>query len=188
MSDKELLKYFDFDESELNINRNGYLSPKQNARLLQIDKSARKLFLIIGLVSGALVFLPTLIIWFIDKMKSVGWYSLLWIIPCGLLAFFLIRAGVKATTYTLKKVGGEIEITKGGSYNDPAGIYYELHVGNKQFGIGEKLASHMKKENGEIYTVYYYLGSDTVETDLMDSNIMSLEKVSKRDEHANSPK
>ncbi len=73
---------------------------------------------------------------------------------------------------------GEIEVSKGGSYNDPADVYYELHVGDKRFGIGEKLASRMKKENGEIYTVYYYWGSDTVETDLMDSYIMSLDKVS----------
>lgn len=186
MTDKDFMKYFDFDESDLNANRNGSLSPKQYARLSKSDKSTRKLFLIIGLVSAILVFLPTLILWLVDKLNSVGWYSLLWIIPCGLLAFFLVRAGLKSTTYTLKKVEGEIEISKGGSYNDPAEIYYELHVGDKQFGIGDKLASRMKKENGEIYTVYYYWGSDTLETDLMDSYIMSLEKVSKGDGQTNS--
>ena len=178
MTDNELMKYFDFDESDLNTNRNGRLSPKQNARLSHSDKSSRKLFLIIGLVSASLVFIPSLILWLVGKLNSVGWFSLAWIIPCGLLAFFLIRAGLKSITYTLKKVEGEIEVSKGGSYNDPADVYYELHVGDKRFGIGEKLASRMKKENREIYTVYYYWGSDTVETDLMDSYIMSLEKVS----------
>ena len=188
MTAKELMKYFEFGESDLNANRNGSLSPKQNAQLLQRDKSARKLFLIIGLVSAILVLLPTLILWLIDKLNSVGWYSLLWIIPGELLAFFFIRAGLKSTTYTLRKAEGEIEITKGGSYNDPAEIYYELHVGGKQFGISPELASRMKKENGEIYAVYYYWGSDTVETDLMDSYIMSLEKLSRGDGHTNPSK
>ncbi len=178
MTDKELMKYFDFNESDLNANRNGSLSAKQNARLLQSGKSSRKFFLIIGLVFATSVFLPSLILWLVGKLISVGWYSLIWIIPCGLLAFFLLRAGLKSTAYTLKRVEGEIEITKGGSYTDPTEIYYELQVGDKRFGISEKLASRMKKENGEIYTVYYYWGSDTVETDLMDSYIMSLEKVS----------
>lgn len=178
MTNIELMKYFDFDESDLSANRNGSLSPKQNARLLKSDQSSRKLFLIIGLISAALVFLPSIILWLVGKLFSVGWYSLIWIIPCGFLAFFLLRAGLKSTTYTLKSVEGEIEITKGGSYNEPSEIYYELQVGDKKFGISERLASRMKKENGSVYTVYYYWGSDTVETDLMDSYIMSLERVS----------
>ncbi len=106
----------------------------------------------------------------------MGWYSLLWMIPSGLLGFVFVRAGLKSVSYTLQKVEGEIEIIRGGSYHDSAGIYYELRIGDKRFGIGEKLASRMEKENGEIYTVFYYWGSDTVETDLMDSHIMSLEK------------
>lgn len=180
MTNQEFMKYFDFDESDLNTNRNGSLSPKQIARLLQSDKSARKKFLIMGLVSAVLVVLPTLILWFIDKLKSVGWYSLVWVIPFGLLAFFLIRAGLKSTRYTVKMVEGPVKIKEGGSYNDPDGdVYYELRVGKKRFGIGPELADLMKKDEGSVYSVYYYWGSDTVETDLMDSYIMSLEKVSK---------
>lgn len=179
MADHELMKYFDFDESDLNANRQGSLSSRQNARLVKKDKASRKFFLIIGLVSATFVFLPSLILWLTGKLVTVGWYSLLWIIPCALLAFLLIRAGRKSTTYTLKKAEGEIEIIKGGSYNEPGEIYCELHVGDQQFGIGEKLASRLKKEKGESYAVYYAWGSDTVETDLIDSSIMSLEKVSK---------
>ncbi len=187
MADQELMEYFDFNEFDLNSNRNGSLSPKQNSRLAQSDKSARKKFLIIGLVSAALVVLPTLILWLIDKLESVGWYSLTWVIPFGLIAFFLIRAGLKSTRYTVKMVEGLVKITEGGSYNDPDGdIYYELRVGKKRFGIGPELASLMKKDEGSIYAVYYYWGSDTVETDLMDSYIMSLEKVSKGDGPKNS--
>ncbi len=178
MADIELMKYFDFDESDLSANRKGSLSHKQNARLLQSDKSARRLFLILGLVSAILVFLITLILWLIGRLSSVGWYSLLWIIPGGLLAIFLLRAGLKSTTYMLRKVEGEIEITKGGSYQDPTEIYYELNIGDKRFGIGEKLASRLRQEKGATYAVYYCWGSDTVETDLMDSYIMSLERIS----------
>lgn len=179
MTRQELMKYFNFDESDLSTNRNGALSARQNARLSQGDRSTRKLFLIAGLVSAVLVFLSTLILWLVGRLISVGWYSLLWIIPGGLLAFFLIRAGLKSVTFTLQKVEGDIEITKGGSYDDPGEIYYQLHIGDKQFGIGPELARRMKKENGETYAVYYYWGSDTVETDLMDAYIMSLEKISK---------
>lgn len=187
MTDQELMKYFEFDESDLNANRNGSLSPKQNTHLLQSDKSSRKKFLVIGLVSAALAILPTLILWLIDKLKSMGWYSLAWMIPCGLLAFVLIRAGLKSTSYTVKMVEGLVKITEGGSYNDPDGdVYYELRVGKKRFGIGPELANLMKKDEGRVYAVYYYWGSDTVETDLMDSHIMSLEKVSKGDGHKNS--
>ncbi len=180
MADQELMKYFGFDESDLNINRNGSLSPKQNSRLIQNDRSSRKKFLVMGLVFAALVVLPTLILWLLDKLKSVGWFSLFWLIPCGLLAFFLIRAGLKSTSYTVKMVEGPVKITEGGSYNDPDGdVYFELRVGKKRFGIGPELANLMKKDEGNIFAVYYYWGSDTVETDLMDSYIMSLEKVSK---------
>ena len=178
MTDEELMKYFNFDASDLDINRRGSLSARQNDRLVQADRSSRKLFLIIGIVCATLAFLPTLILWLLGRLTSVGWYSLIWIIPSGLFAYFLIRAGLKFTTYTVKKVEGEIEITKAFSDNDPGEVYYELQVGDKRFGIGEKFASRMKKENGAIYTVYYYWGSDTVETDLIDSHIMSLEKVS----------
>lgn len=171
-----LMKYFDFDESDLKTNRTGALSSKQIARLVKSDKSARRLFLVIGLVSATLAFLPALILWLTGKLNSVGWYSLFWVVPFSLLGFFLLRAGLKSTTYALKKVEGKIEITKGGSYNDPADIYYELNIGDKRFGIGENLADRMKKETGETYAVYYYWSSDTVETDLMDSHIMSLEK------------
>lgn len=176
MRDQTLMDYFNFDESDLQANRSGSLSQKQIARLVQSDKPARRVFLIIGLVSAILVVLPTLILWLMGRLNSVGWYSLLWMIPSSLLGFVFVRAGLKSVSYTLQKVEGEIEIIRGGSCHDPAGIYYELHIGDKRFGIGEKLASCMKKENGEIYMVFYYWGSDTVETDLMDSHIMSLEE------------
>lgn len=182
MTDEELMKYFEFDAADLDINRRGALSLKQSDRLVQGDRSSRKLFLIIGIVCAALAILPSLILWFLGRFTSVGLFSLLWIIPSGTFAYFLIRAGLKSTTYTVKKVEGEIEITKSGSYNDPSEVYYELHVGDTRFGIGEKFAGHMKKENGVTYAVYYYWGSDTVETDLIDSHIMSLEKVPAKQE------
>ncbi len=178
MTDKELMNYFDFDESDLNANRNGSLSSRQSACLRQKDQSVRKAFLIVGWISAILVVLPTLILWLIGSLSSVGWYSLLWIIPCGLLAVLLIRAGSKSTIYVLRKVEGPIEVIRGGSYQDPTEIYYELRIGDKGFGIGQKLASRLREEKGAIYIVYYYWGSDTVETDLMDSYIMSLERVS----------
>jgi hypothetical protein len=178
MTANELMRYFDFDESDLNANRNGNLSSNQNERLSRKDKSSRKAFLIIGVVLALLTSLSIIILWLVDRLAFVGWYSLIWVIPCGFLAFLFIRAGLRYTAFILKKAEGEIEITKGGSYNDPAGIYYELKVGGKVFGISESLADRMKKENGKAYVVYYYWGSDTVETDLMDSYIVSIEKIS----------
>lgn len=177
MISKELMSYFDFDESDLIQNQSGNLSSKQHARLIVKDRSSRKIFFTIGVVLALLTFLSLTILWLIDKLTSVGWYSLVWVIPCGFLAFLFIRAGRKLVTYTLRKTEGAMEVTKGGSYNDPTGIYYELQVGEKNFGISEGFANRMKKENGETYAVYYYWSSETKESDLMDSHILSIEKV-----------
>ena len=179
MTEQELKKYFDFGESDLNINRSGSLSPRQKARLARSDKSTRKLFLGIGLVAVLLVILPDVALWYMGKLMSVGWYSLLWMLPCGLLAYFFVHKGLKINIYTLKKVQGEIEITKGSSGDNPAETYHELQVGGKHFGIGPELVNRMKKLCGEVYAVYYCWSTETVETELRDTYIMSLEKVSK---------
>jgi hypothetical protein len=173
VAEEELGKYFHFDEWDLAANRNGALSPKQNERLSQDEKSIRRKFRIAGLVFAACAVLPTLILWLIDRLQSVGWYSLIWIIPGTVLGVILMRAGRRLVTFTLKTAQGPIKITQGGQDHDPD--CYVLHVGGTQFGIGPQLAKLL--EEGGSYAVYYYWGTDTVESDLMDSYIMAAERM-----------
>lgn len=42
MSDPQLMKYLGLDKSDLNANRNGSLSPKQNARLADAFSAQRQ--------------------------------------------------------------------------------------------------------------------------------------------------
>jgi hypothetical protein len=172
MNNEELMKYFDFDEKDLYLNRNGSLSPKQMARISKSDDSLRKTFMLIGLVLAVIALL--LVLWFI--LNSLAWYILFLAIPCSLLAYSLIRAAIriKSTKYTLKKAEGPVELERSVGINDPdAG--YQLHLGKNEFSIGRKLGRSMK--TGDNYAVYYYWETSKEEPEnISDGNIMSMEK------------
>ena len=177
MTNEELMQYFDFDEYDLDLNRNGSLSPKQMARISKSDNSLRRIFWVIGLVLAAIALL--LILWFI--FKSLPWYGAFWAIPSGLLAYALIRAAIrmKSTKYTLKIAEGPVELERSVGTDDPdAG--YQLQIGENEFSIGRKLGRSMKA--GDVYAVYYYWEAGKAETDnITDGNILSMEWVSKEE-------
>jgi hypothetical protein len=173
MTNEELMKYFDFDKKDLDINRNGSLSPKQMARISKSDDSLRNIFWLIGLVLATIALL--LILWFI--LKSLAWYILFLAITCGLLSYVFIRAAIriKSTKYMLKKAEGPVELERSVGINDPdAG--YQLHLGKNEFSIGRKLGRSIKA--GDIYAVYYYWETGKEESEnITDGNIMSMERL-----------
>jgi hypothetical protein len=179
MTGEKFKTYFNFDDVDLRSNRNGSLSPKQKARLGQHDQSVRIRFRIAGFILAACAVLPVLVLLFANKLSYFGWYILFWAAPCCVVAFFLIRTGFKSTTYTLKKAQGPATLLKGITDNNPASPYYELRIGGKAFCIGSKLVSYLT--SGDVYAIYYYWGSNTVESDLDDSYILSVEAFPKRD-------
>jgi glucan phosphoethanolaminetransferase (alkaline phosphatase superfamily) len=176
MTTDELMKYFDFDEFDLDLNRNGSLSPKQMARISKSDISLIKVFWLIGLVFAAIALL--LVFWFI--LKSLAWYIVFWAIPSGFLAFVLIRAAIriKSTKYTLEKAEGPVELERSVGIDDPdAG--YQLFIEENEFSIGHKLGRSLKA--GDVYAVYYYWEVGKEEPDnITDGNILSMEFLSKK--------
>jgi hypothetical protein len=179
MTNEELMKYFDFDDADLDLNRNGSLSPKQSARISKSDNSLRKYFWLIGLALAAVAL--GLILWAVLKFQAWSFVILIWAILAGVIAYALLRAAIriKSTAYRLKKVEGPVELERSVGIDDPdAG--YQLHIGENEFSIGRKLGRSMKA--GDVYAVYYYWEAGKAETDnITDGNILSMEWVSNRE-------
>jgi hypothetical protein len=165
--DEQLMKFFDFDEAELQANRNNGLSEKQKVRLEKEDRSQKGcsvfggIFLFaLGLAGiGLLLYygLPTdsnartaLLIMF------GGIWPLVW---CALGFMFLRRASAKMKV-AVKTVQGPVNIVKTikKSYNSSTKTHseypvYELHVGGRTFKVDSSLADIIMQ--GDVYAVYY---------------------------------
>jgi len=190
MEDQKLQDYFNFDEDDLQANRNGNFSEKQKKELssnvsdsIQRRRRAGVIFLALGillwlLLAGLYIF------------KGTGYLvqnTVLLICPGpgGLMlllaAIFILRStnSVKEN-YQLKKVEGPINIIKaehnrtGGSSHATSEHYfvYELHIGGVTFDVQPDLPNIMLQ--GDVYAAYY-----TEPNDDFGGRVWSAELVSK---------
>jgi hypothetical protein len=159
MDDQQLKKYFNFDEADLNANRNGTFTQKQNQRLAQDRKSGAIFMRIVGLGLLFIAALPIVILWLVGAFAVMGWLSLLWgIWPLiwGFLAFKAFRSSLSTPTSTLATATGPVNIVKDERYNASTKRYteeHELHVGGVEFDVEAELADMMMQ--GDVYAVYY---------------------------------
>ena len=119
MINKELQKYFGFDEADLFANRSGVLTSKQRKRLEGDTQFAKRLFLIIGIVLFGIAVLPSVIMFFTKVSTDflIIWSSL-WIPIWSIFGILVIRMGRKnKTDFILKSVEGMINIIKEDNYN-----------------------------------------------------------------------
>jgi hypothetical protein len=197
MDNQALKDCFKFEEADLNANRNGKLSEKQQKELAKEDKSSNNftigcgiVLLVIGLVL-LFIFIPLAFsAWKNENITG----SLAYLIPmaigvlaCGgfgvytLFCMFFWKGEVK---YLLKKVEGPVNLvgvqrqrSTGNSDTYTTYIQHEMHIGQETFDVEEKAAGLMMQ--GDIYAVYYRVNSDDKGKDAWNKKILSLEWVSK---------
>jgi hypothetical protein len=175
MSDAELRRFFDFDEKDLTLNRNGRLSPKQEAKFRRAEIRAGRLFKGIGaallvfamiisyaIIAGAMlepgVDLPAAL----GSFNTILGLALTWGI-CGLLAIGSFRISNVNTNKTVKTAEGEVRFEKvrrqvhSSSESGPSDVYkdqYDLRVGREVFGnVNSELLGMI--DEGDVYAFHY---------------------------------
>ena len=175
MSDIELRKFFEFDESDLSANRSGKLSPKQKKKLETSEKGADQIFVGAGIF---FILIALVIIYFVSGDSILRLFSgalnssdILTIalgggLPALLFGFFAygsFKIGASKLDNTVQNVQGKVNFVKVekqvptstssvSSYRTVE--QYELRVGKIAFeDVDEELLNIM--EEGDTYTFYY---------------------------------
>jgi hypothetical protein len=168
MSDPQLMKIFDFDESDLQANRNGRISARQMKSLKSEDASSNALARNVGIVLIVGSFAGIALLW--NALSLDG--SLFGLAGCLapiLIGAFFLRIGLRKTSFTLAKVEGKANIVMETAYSptlerDETRVI--LHVGESAFEIESEAAGFVFQ--GEPYVVYFVHETDT---------ILSIEKI-----------
>lgn len=177
MSDSQLRKFFNFDESDLIANENGKFSVKQQNRLNEIEKNTIRTFRSIGI--GLMILNIFIVGGIITGTVSDGFsfstatnqeiFGLLFgiIFPTLIIGFFvwlMFWIASSKVDYSLKSVEGEVnfvKVEKQQSYKTASGStsyrtvqQYELRVGKVKFeDVNEELLNMIKET--DIYIFYY---------------------------------
>jgi hypothetical protein len=166
MSDPELEKILDFDEADLNANRNGSLTERQKTKLTKDEKSTKWLFWILAIVLFATALSPWLLLLNSVVSGTYDWpYSrtptnyigpVVWTILWGYCALGSVHATKDKYNYKLLKVQGNINFINNtwGDTHGKRGDNFELHVAKKKFeDIDLRLVDAMGP--GDEYAIYY---------------------------------
>ncbi|MEW5940055.1 MAG: hypothetical protein AB1750_10360 [Chloroflexota bacterium] len=170
MSGADLMKLFDFNESDLNENRHGRLSDKQKTRLEQAEKSSKGCssilgwFLVgIGLIGVGIVVSVVPSLWPAERGAAI-WliigFGMIWPLVWGGLGVSSIRRSFAKVEIKVTTAEGPVNIVKvvRDNYNPSTKMHseeevYEFHVGRKTFEVDSELADVVMQ--GDVYAVYY---------------------------------
>ena len=178
MSDPELSKFLDFDEFDLNANRLGRLSTRQQKKLAEDERFAKKIFIgaglgfiliavgiTIGMIASAIRQGLTFSNMFTHDMFlgiAVG-IGVPWLV-LGFFALLAFRLAASRFDTSVQSVEGRVNFVKvekqvssrsaGGSMTSHTVEEYELRVGRVNFeDVDEELLNII--EEGDVYTFYY---------------------------------
>ena len=170
MYDEQLMKFFEFDQSELEINRRGGLSEKQKKRLAQREAGAKGCSIALGVlllgvaligVAIAVAAVPGFATF--DRTAALifgGAFGVIWPLVWGSIGLVSMRRAFAKVTVQVKKVEGAINIVKAirESYDSSDNTHssyavYELRVGGRMFEVEPETADMMMQ--GDVYAVYY---------------------------------
>ncbi len=158
MTDTELMRYFDFDNADLEANRNGQLSEKQRARLQgerrRFTNSARVLGVIIG--AGSLAILGLIVaLGLLDQSLFLEIViPLMCIAPLGFAAY-LMSGKYEIAPFAVKRLEGPVHLRPSAKAS-PLGTgarRYALTVDGHSFTVKPELQRVIR--DGERYRVYY---------------------------------
>lgn len=172
MTDPQLMKLFEFDESDLQANRSGRISERQTTRLRKMEATAKKQ----SFLGCAGNFFMALIgaggaVWIVMTMNNeagldfgticfVGIFGILWPLLWGAAGVLGLRRVFANVETALKKAEGAIAIEKTirSSYNSDSHTtthqnIYELRVSGYTFIVNPVLQNYIKR--GDVYSVYF---------------------------------
>ena len=175
MSDIELKKFFEFDESDLNANRSGKLSAKQKSKLETSEKGADQIFVGAGIV---FIIVALIIIYFVagdsilrllsgelnsNDILTIALGGGLPALLFGFFAYGSFKLGASKLDNTVQTVQGKVNFVKvekqvptsASSVSSYRTVeQYELRVGKIAFeNVAEELLNMI--EEGNTYTFYY---------------------------------
>ena len=169
MSDLQLMKFFDFDESELQVNRNGRPSEKQKVRLIKNEKGKKGravgmgvFIFIIALIGPAIALGMALSVGsenlILTILFGVG-FGFLWPLIYAAIGYVYMRRAFVKMDIQVKNAEGPINVVKSvrKSYNVTTHTHteytvHELHVGGRIFEVAPGLSNIMLR--GDVYAVY----------------------------------
>src|SRR5258706_1607714 len=160
MEDQKLKEYFKFDEADLEANRQGRFSEKQQACLIENDKKIQRrwgwrsipFLLIAGLGPVLALSAGDFFGWDWKIMWGFVWTGL-W---GGIGLVMLISSLSKTKPLVLAKATGKVNIVRDRSYRSSNHTHISslrLHIGRQAFDIEEDLVDVMMQ--GDEYILYY---------------------------------
>ena len=158
MANSELMHYFDFDNTDLEANRNGQLSQRQRLGLERQRNQFKAATRVVGIVIaiGSLLILAVIIaLGLLDHSPFLEIViPLLFVAPLGFAAF-LISGRFNVAPFAVKRLEGPVHL---GVSNQPGrrGVRYRrfaLQVDGHAFAVDPELSKVI--QNGDRYRVYY---------------------------------
>ena len=168
MPDQRLTNLFQFDEGELNANRQGWLSDRQKERL-QIKESGAKIgsfflggvFMLSSLAGVGLgVYAMTVDHGLVFRIIMVSVFGCFWTLIWGAAGVITLSRAFTKMEVKVGKAEGPVNIVKvvRREYNSSTETYtdrsvHELLVGGRSFEVHSILPEVMKQ--GDVYAVYF---------------------------------
>ena len=168
MFDQRLMNLFQFDEGELNANRQGWLSDRQKERL-QIKESGAKIgsfflggvFMLSSLAGVGLgVYAMAVDYGLVFRIIMVSAFGCFWTLIWGAAGVMTLSRAFTKMEVKVGKAEGPINIVKviRREYNSSTETYtdrsvHELLVGGRSFEVRSILPEVMKQ--GDVYAVYF---------------------------------
>ena len=170
MTDQQLMNFLDFDESELQANRNNRLSEKQKTRLIKEECGQKGCSTILGVFLLIIAFIGVAIAYvavteagrenLTEGLIFGAGFGCLWPLVWGSIGIASLFRTFAKMEVQVKKAEGPINIVKAirQSYNSTTHTHsdysvYELHIGGHAFDVKAGLPGFMMQ--GDVYAVYY---------------------------------
>ena len=148
MDDQSLRAFFKFDEADLNANRSGRLSQKQQRDLVKLRKGHQKFFTGLGLALLVIASISPLV------YKKFDTGTIVWVVIWGVFGCLsLIRTLTFKFDFSknkVKRIEGPLHVVEG-TGRDWNNHY--LHIGKEQYEVDEKLAGCIHQ--GDTYAFYF---------------------------------
>ena len=184
MENQKLKEYFRFDDADLQDNRSGHFSARQNDRLFGRHNSAvREKRIAAAILIPLSVFMLGWMAYLIYKaVVGASSADIGAILPLGifgplflLAGSYILRISFIGPTYLLKSARGPVNIVRQSQLTDNGmSVRYELHVGEEVFNLHLDATVGEFMRQGDDYAIYYSQG---IENNLRE--ILSVELVSK---------
>jgi hypothetical protein len=176
MFDTDLMQRFNFNQADLELNRNGSLSPGQLARVRKDTMARFGAGRLVGLLLVAVGVVPA-VVWALvliaqpqTRSSSTGWlmwliFSIILLLAFGGSGLYVLLSNRPKRNYPVKKVEGPVWTMKDSQLDrqDNASYTYRWLVGEAgqkvvEFPIGPELSECVRE--GDVYAIYYVIISE----------------------------